>query len=186
MPAAGLPDTSVPPCLTCRLNAPATAVPPLSLTTVLMTVNVGFFVFVIVQVLLSPTASVTVPSVAQSPVIVTVQSAGTALPLPSVSLTVCWPTATNCAPVVPPLPTLSAFVTPSILRSKRSPAEPPTTTLLTVRRGLSSLVIVQSVVELAITGNFAFPGSTSYVCPFTMQLIPTLVHSVAREPSESV
>ena len=70
-PGKGLPVTSVPPCLMCIVQAPGTAVPPSSFTTCFTTVRVGATsLFVMVQVLTWPVASVMSPPAAQSPVMV--------------------------------------------------------------------------------------------------------------------
>ena len=70
-PANGLlPATSTLPDRMCMVKSLAVAVPPLSLITCLITVSVGATSsLVIVHVFVSPTASVTVPAVVQSPLI---------------------------------------------------------------------------------------------------------------------
>ena len=53
-PGNGLPLMSEPPVVTCIVQFDATAVPPLSFTTCLMTTSSPRFVFVKVQVTVSP------------------------------------------------------------------------------------------------------------------------------------
>ena len=55
------------PPVTFIVNCDAVAVPPLSLTTRLITISRGLSVFVSVQVFVSPTLSVTVPEVEHAP-----------------------------------------------------------------------------------------------------------------------
>jgi len=73
-PACGLPVTSVVPFMTCIMKSAGVAVAPglAVLSTILMTVSVPVVggaaaVFVMVQVRLSPAASVTAPVLSQSP-----------------------------------------------------------------------------------------------------------------------
>src|SRR2546427_153491 len=141
---------SLPPLLMCIDHSEAVALPPLSFTTCLITVSVGATsLFVIVQVLLWPGASVTLPLESQSPEIVAVYPLG-----PPDSLTTRVPEFTVL--VVPgdsaPANGLPLTSLPPLLMCidhSAAVAEPPpsfTTCLITVSPGATSLfVIVQAL-----------------------------------------
>src|SRR5207247_1270538 len=81
----------------CRLKCPPSVVGAQTL----FTVKVGLRVFVIVQVLLWPAVKLTVPSAAQSPHTSPTRHSADLVPVPAVSPTVCAPSPTCTAPVVP-------------------------------------------------------------------------------------
>src|SRR6266508_4358840 len=161
-PGNGLPLTSLPPLLMCIDQAEATAEPPSSLTTCLITVSVpATSSFVIVQVLLAPGLSVIAPDALQSPLIVAAYPLG-----PSDSLTRYEPAATVL--VVPgdsapgnglPLTSLPPLL--MCIDQAEATAEPPlslTTCLITVSVGaMSSFVTVHVLFSpgLSVTLPFA-------------------------------